>query len=98
MVLQMTNGYPEVILVGKCNTTVFHATAEWLQQKIGISYEKQSEQDEQILWEFNYSGRQALLRYDREKGIDLCPAQYQQQATTEDLVAFDQLMNALQSL
>jgi hypothetical protein len=97
MVLQMTNGYPEIILVGQCTQAVFDATANWLKQKIGISFNKQTELSGQILWEFVYAGAPVNLRYDPDYGIDLCPARYQQ-ATEDDKAAFHTLLHTLQSL
>jgi len=97
MVLQTINGYPEIILVGQCNQAVFDATANWLKQKIGINFHIQTERDGQMLWEFAYAGGIIVLRYDPDKGIDLCPARYQQ-ATDDDRTAFDTLLCTLQSV
>jgi hypothetical protein len=97
MVSQTTNGYPEIILVGQCNQAVFDATANWLKQKIGISFDKQTERNGQILWEFVYADAPVILRYDPYNGIDLCPARYQQ-ATEDDKAAFDTLLRMLQLL
>jgi hypothetical protein len=97
MVLETKNGYPEIILVGQCNMAVFPAMANWLKQKLGITFEIQTELEGQIQWKFTYNYTAVVLRYDHENGIALFPAKYHQ-ATEDDRAAFDNLLRILQSL
>lgn len=95
MVLQTAKGYPEVQLLGACDVVLFHKTADWLRQKIGITFTSKTEYGVNITWQFEFAGASLLLRYIQTAGISLCPAALAQ-ATDEDRGAFKKLVETLQ--
>ena len=95
MVLQTANGYPEAVLMAACNVTLFHKTADWLRQRIGITFSNKTEHAENITWQFQFAGTLMSLRYISAAGISLCPAALAQ-ATGEERAAFKKLIETLQ--
>jgi len=94
MRLQTKNGYPEVVLTSKCETSFFYTTADWLRHEIGISFCNKEKQNEMIYWQFCFGEGIAVLKYDPSLGISLCPAEFGK-ATTEQKAAFKMLMDTI---
>ena len=90
MILQTTNGYPELVLMEACGVDIFYVTADWLTKKLGVAYSEKISQGEMIRWEFYYSNTLMMLRYNSKAGVILCPAACQK-ATEIDKAAFNQL-------
>jgi hypothetical protein len=95
MVLQTAKGYPEAVLMGACEVVLFYKIADWLRQKIGITFTNKTEYAGSINWQFQFAGALMLLRYIPTAGISLCPAALMQ-ATDEDRGAFKKLAETLQ--
>lgn len=95
MVLQTAKGYPEAVLMGACDSVLFHKTAEWLRQKIGITFTDKKEYASTITWQFDFAGALILLKYIPTTGISICPSALTQ-ATDEDRGAFKKLIETIQ--
>jgi len=96
MILQNTNGYPEVLLMGTCNISVFEATAQWLKSKIEIVFNKEVCLNGTITWEFVWSGMLIALHYDPMIGINLIPVSLKN-ATDEERAKFEAFAEELKS-
>lgn len=94
MILQTKNGYPEVVLASKCETSCFYSTADWLRHEIGISFCNKEKQQNMIYWQFCFGAGIIVLKYDPSSGISLCPAEFAN-ATIEENVAFKMLTETL---
>ena len=98
MRLQTKNGYPEVVLTSKCETSFFYTTADWLRHEIGISFShKEKKQDDIICWQFYFGRSNAMLKYDPISGIVLCPAEMTQ-ASWEEKAAFKMLTDTMKAM
>src|SRR5436190_17377995 len=95
MKIQTENGYPEVVLMSGCERALFYTTANWLLQKLNICFSKKDEHCERIDWHFQFAGDTALLRYQPQGGISLCPAALKN-TTIEQAGAFKKLIETLQ--
>ena len=98
MRLQTKNGYPEVVLTSKCETSFFYTTADWLRHEIGISFcHKEKMQDDIICWQFYFGTASAMLKYDPLSGIVLCPAEMTH-ASWEEKAAFKMLTDTMRGV
>jgi len=95
MVLQSTNGYPEVVLTEACDVALFYKVADWLQHKIGITFSNKTEQSEGITWQFQFAGAVIALRYVPGLAISLCPGALAH-ATDQERAVFKKLVETLQ--
>ncbi|OQP67852.1 hypothetical protein [Niastella populi] len=96
MVLQTAKGYAEVQLLGACDVALFYKTADWLRQKMGITFTNKAEYAGSIDWQFQFAGAALLLRYLLPTGIFLCPAAGAQ-ATDQEKAGFKKFIETLQS-
>lgn len=94
MLLQTKNGYPEVVLIPQCESSCFYSTADWLRHEIGISFCNKIKNDSTIAWHFCFGVGMAVLKYDPDEGISLCPAGFGK-ATIEERAAFKMLTETL---
>ncbi|OQP60088.1 hypothetical protein A3860_34735 [Niastella vici] len=78
MILQTTNGYPEILLLARCNVDLFYKTADWLEEKMNISFLKKPMDSNNIVWEFPFEGAVMVLRYNPLGGIAFCPGDFGQ--------------------
>ena len=97
MILQTKNGYPEVVLSSKCETSFFYSTADWLRHEIGISFCNKEKQDDVIRWQFYFGTAIAMLTYDPSTGISVCPAEMAK-ATVEEKAAFKMLTDTMRRM
>jgi len=94
MILQTKNGYPEVVLSSKCDTSIFYTTADWLRHEIGISFCNKERQENIICWQFYFGCASAMLKYDPLSGISLCPVEMAK-ASIEEKAAFKMLTDTM---
>lgn len=94
MTLQTKNGYPEVVLSPKCESSFFYTTADWLRHEIGISFCNKVKHNNLIFWQFRFGTGVVVLKYDPSYGISLCPADLAN-ATDEERMAFKMLTDTL---
>ena len=94
MILQLTKGYPELILMTACDTPLFYKIAEWLQEKFDISFIKKIDSSQDIVWEFLFDKSLMALKYDLLNGLFICPVALNQ-LTGEDRQAFNKLVEKL---
>ena len=97
MIVQTKNGYPEVVLASKCETSFFYSTADWLRHEIGISFCNKENQENTIRWQFYFGAAVAMLKYDPSSGISLCPAELNL-ASLEQKAAFKMLTDTIQNV
>ncbi|WP_143774325.1 hypothetical protein [Niastella vici] len=73
MVLQTTKGYPEILLLGPCDISLFYKVADWLGQNIGLTFSNNIENAGANFWEFQFMGATLQLQYIPALGIFICP-------------------------
>jgi hypothetical protein len=97
MVLQMTNGYLEAVVLANCDVTLFYRTADWLQTKMDVEFSSKTAIGKSVAWRFEFHKSLLVLRYDALHGIYVSPAAFEL-ATNSDIKAFKEFTKQVSGL
>lgn len=96
MVLKNENGYPELIVMAACDIAIYHATSNWLREKLNLDFHSKNTDNDKSFSEFTFAETEMVLSYDRNSGIVISP-KAKVTASAKERAAFEQLLGTLKS-